>query len=75
MHIIITLLFKTTLTVTTSNSSGEGMRELDNKDLMAIRTPPPLDFLSLRYSRKSDGRISLSNVEFVSQVSVIQYNV
>ena len=71
----MTLLFRTTLTVTTSNSSGEDMRELGYKDLMAIRIPPPCDSVfTIRVKKKSDIRISLSNMVYDSHVSVMQYN-
>ena len=36
-------------TVTTSRSFGEGIKLLGIESLIATRTPPPLEFLSLLY--------------------------
>lgn len=48
------------LTETTSMSGGEGIKELQNRDLTAMSTPPPREDLSLRYNIKSVGKISES---------------
>ena len=61
------------LTVITSKFEGEGISEHGTDASTAISTPPPREPLSLRKIEKFVGRISKSETESDSQVSVIQY--
>ena len=47
MHKIIDVL-EQILIVTTSRSFGDGIKKLGIEFLKAIKTPPPLEFLSLQ---------------------------
>ena len=59
------------LTQITSRFGGDGRIELGTDKSIAIKTPPPREHRSLRYTIKFVGRISESKTESDSQVSVI----
>jgi hypothetical protein len=64
---------KPILTVTTSKFDGDETTEHGTDASTAISTPPPQEPLSLRKIEKFPGRISKSDTDSDSQVSVMQY--
>ena len=61
------------VTVITSGVEEDEINEQGKVASTAISTPPPRELLSLRKIENFVGRISKSEIESVSQVSVIQY--
>ena len=61
------------ITVITSSVEGDEIIEQGKLASTAISTPPPRELLSLRKIENFVGRISKSEMESVSQVSVKQY--